>query len=109
MPRQNFSNSSGGQWNFPVSTPPKTSFANADTMMLRPSSLLALVAVVCSLWGTVEASLGDRLPEFRECVQVRVPPYASCTTTTTTKKKEVRDKAPWDWNIVILCLSPSPV
>ncbi|KAI1208779.1 Per1-domain-containing protein [Annulohypoxylon truncatum] len=39
--------------------------------MLRPSSLLTFVVVcVCLLWGTAEASLGDRLPEFRECVEV---------------------------------------
>ncbi|KAI1383243.1 Per1-like protein [Hypoxylon trugodes] len=39
--------------------------------MLRPSSLLtSLLVAVCLLWGIAEASLGDRLPEFRECVQV---------------------------------------
>ncbi|KAI1768258.1 Per1-domain-containing protein [Hypoxylon sp. FL1150] len=37
--------------------------------MLRPLSLLTLL-VVCLLWTTAEASLGDRLPEFRECVEV---------------------------------------
>ncbi|KAI4868523.1 Per1-like protein [Hypoxylon rubiginosum] len=38
-------------------------------MLPRPLSLLNLL-VVCLLWRTAEASLGDRLPEFRECVEV---------------------------------------
>ncbi|KAI0135557.1 Per1-like protein [Daldinia grandis] len=39
--------------------------------MLRPESLLTLLLVaVCLLWSTAEASTGDRLPEFRECVKV---------------------------------------
>ncbi|KAI0817961.1 Per1-like-domain-containing protein [Xylaria sp. FL0064] len=43
------------------------------TAMTRSSSqqlLLGLVVVVCLLLQTAEASLGDRLPEFRECVDV---------------------------------------
>ena len=41
-------------------------------MKIRSPSLWHLIAatVVCSLAGTAQASLGDRLPEFRECVKV---------------------------------------
>jgi len=41
-------------------------------MKIRSPSLRHLIAaiVVCSLAGTAQASLGDRLPEFRECVKV---------------------------------------
>ncbi|KAI2614518.1 Per1-domain-containing protein [Hypoxylon fragiforme] len=41
-------------------------------MLLRPSSsLLTLVAfAICLLCGPAEASTGDRLPEFRQCVNV---------------------------------------
>ncbi|OTB08805.1 hypothetical protein M426DRAFT_162077 [Hypoxylon sp. CI-4A] len=42
-------------------------------MLLRPSSSLTYLFVaicICLQWGTAEASLGDRLPEFRECVEV---------------------------------------
>ncbi|KAI0176320.1 Per1-like protein [Hypoxylon sp. FL1284] len=38
--------------------------------MLRPSPFLLALLVACSLWTTASASAGDRLPEFRECVQV---------------------------------------
>ncbi|KAH8675624.1 Per1-like-domain-containing protein [Xylariales sp. PMI_506] len=36
----------------------------------RVSPLLVAILVVALLLSTVEASLGDRLPEFRECVEV---------------------------------------
>lgn len=41
-------------------------------MKIRSPSLWHLIAatMVCSLAGTAQASLGDRLPEFRECVKV---------------------------------------
>lgn len=41
----------------------------ALSQTVRPLLLLLLVLVLC---GTaVEASVGDRLPEFKECVEVR--------------------------------------
>lgn len=53
--------------------------------MLRPSSLLAfLVVCICLLWGTAEASLGDRLPEFRECVEVR---FFACVCAVSSVQK----------------------
>ncbi|KAI3329285.1 Per1-like protein [Xylariaceae sp. AK1471] len=40
-------------------------------MSMRPSSVLLLIGIiVCLLLQTTEASVGDRLPQFRECVQV---------------------------------------
>jgi hypothetical protein len=36
-----------------------------------PAVMMVLVAAVCFVGG-VSASLGDRLPEFRECVEVSV-------------------------------------
>jgi hypothetical protein len=36
-----------------------------------PAVMVVLVAAVCFVGG-VSASLGDRLPEFRECVEVSV-------------------------------------
>jgi hypothetical protein len=57
------------------------SLPNADDRMLgrwktnaRPSPALLLLLIgliVCLLLGTAEASIGDHLPQFRECVQVR--------------------------------------
>ncbi|KAI0456676.1 Per1-like-domain-containing protein [Xylaria acuta] len=37
---------------------------------LSPLSLLHIGLMVCLLLRTVDASLGDRLPEFRECIKV---------------------------------------
>lgn len=33
---------------------------------------IAIVFALCLLLGTAEASVGDRLPEFKRCVQVCV-------------------------------------
>lgn len=40
-------------------------------LLPRGSPLVAVVLALCCLLTTTGASLGDRLPEFRECVQVR--------------------------------------
>ncbi|KAI1277157.1 Per1-like-domain-containing protein [Xylaria sp. FL0933] len=47
----------------------KTATTRSSSQQLR-RLLLGLVVVVCLLLQTAEASLGDRLPEFRECVDV---------------------------------------
>lgn len=54
-------------------------FPNADDKMLirrktatpYPSRLLLIGLIACLLLQTADASLGDRLPEFRECIEVR--------------------------------------
>lgn len=39
---------------------------------------IALVLIaICSCVSQVQASLGDRLPEFRECVEVLILPHLS--------------------------------
>ncbi|KAH6659953.1 PER1 protein [Truncatella angustata] len=40
------------------------------SLRLRAAPLLAVLLVLCLCLTRVEASLGDRLPEFRECVEV---------------------------------------
>ena len=50
----------------------------ADTMTVRKRGpefrqILLLLAAGCILIRTVQASVGDRLPEFRECVKVLSP------------------------------------
>lgn len=41
------------------------------TVTAPPSLPLLVGLIACLLLQTAEASLGDRLPEFRECVEVR--------------------------------------
>ena len=41
-------------------------------MKMRTAQLCYSLVVLSILGGVAQASLGDRLPEFKECVQVRV-------------------------------------
>lgn len=57
----------------------------AGRIQLRPL-FLALAICVLLFCANVHASVGDRLPEFRQCVEVRDHPYRDCEAIQPWKR-----------------------
>lgn len=55
------------------------------------SALLAIILLAC-LVGQSSASLGDHLPDFRECVKVNFPPYTRSLYTSNFLSRFVKPR-----------------